>query len=152
MWNRVAQGSRKLNYILSVSIVNPETDAIMERAMQQFNMAAVPPWPGKDFIFVPKGNDPNDADLEEMEAALALLGTSHYYTHLESPATDSFQVHPTASVLVTFSSNTAVNSVGSTSGKSKSGWPAKASGQRRIFCSMFPTTPHSSDHRNSMNS
>lgn len=73
----MAQGSRKLNYFLSVSVINPETEAIMERAMQQFDMAAVPPWPGKDFEFAVKGNNPSDADLAEMEAALALLGMSH---------------------------------------------------------------------------
>ncbi|KAF3046022.1 hypothetical protein E8E12_010385 [Didymella heteroderae] len=75
MWNRVAAGSRRLNYFMAVQIVNPESDAIMERAMQQSNLVTVPPWPGKDFEFAVKGKDPNDANLLEMEAALALLGS-----------------------------------------------------------------------------
>ncbi|KAF3054125.1 hypothetical protein E8E11_011824 [Didymella keratinophila] len=75
MWNRVAQGSRKLNYFMSVSVINTESEVIMERIMQHFNMAAVPPWPGRDFEFAVKGSNPSDDDLAEMEAALALLGS-----------------------------------------------------------------------------
>lgn len=84
VWNRVAQGSRKLNYFLSVTVINPESEAIMQRAMQHFNMAAVPPWPGKDFEFAVKGADPSGAQLAEMEAALALLGTLYNHVNLLS--------------------------------------------------------------------
>jgi hypothetical protein len=86
VWNRVAQGSQKLNYFMAVQIVNVESHFIMERAIEQFNIKEVPPWPGKDFEFAVKGKDPNgdvpDADLLEMEAALALLGTSSTYTDI----------------------------------------------------------------------
>ena len=82
MWNRVAQGSRNLNYFLSVNIVNPETEAIMERALQQFGMSKAPRWPGQDFDFAKGGKTPSDGDLEEVEAALTLLGTSHNHTQL----------------------------------------------------------------------
>ncbi|KAJ4373529.1 Mitochondrial import inner membrane translocase subunit tim8 [Didymella sp. IMI 355093] len=79
MWNRVVQGSQKLNYFMAVQIVNAESHFIMKRAIEQFNIKEVPPWPGKDFEFAVKGKDPSgnvpDDDLLEMEAALALLGS-----------------------------------------------------------------------------
>jgi hypothetical protein len=76
VWNRVARGSSRLNYIMSVAVINTESEVIMERITEHFNMAAVPPWPGRDFEFAVKGSNPSDDALAEMEAALTLLGTS----------------------------------------------------------------------------
>lgn len=73
VWNRVAAGNslRNLNYFMAVQIINPETQYVMRRALQQYNIAEVPAWPGTDFQFaVLKGKE------LEMEAALALLGMS----------------------------------------------------------------------------
>ncbi|KAF2626279.1 hypothetical protein BU25DRAFT_471761 [Macroventuria anomochaeta] len=77
MWNRVASGSQKLNYFMAVSVINPETQYIMKCALQQYNIDEVPAWPGKDFEFVIKNAKPKESDLLEMEAALALLGSSN---------------------------------------------------------------------------
>lgn len=86
VWNRVAAGSTKLNYFMAVQIVNPETQYIMVRALQQYNMNEVPPWPGKDFEFAIKDKDsqgnPSESHLLEMEAAFALLGMLYNYTRL----------------------------------------------------------------------
>ncbi|KZM28694.1 Mitochondrial import inner membrane translocase subunit tim8 [Ascochyta rabiei] len=73
MWNRVASADlRNLNYFMAVQVINPETQYIMQRALEQHNVAVVPAWPGKDFEFaVPNGRE------HEMEAALALLGSSN---------------------------------------------------------------------------
>lgn len=64
---------------MSVQIVNPESQYIMKRAIQQLNINEVPPWPGVDFEFAVKGKDEDgnipESSLLEMEAALALLGT-----------------------------------------------------------------------------
>ncbi|KAF1928402.1 uncharacterized protein M421DRAFT_160407 [Didymella exigua CBS 183.55] len=89
MWNRVAEGSQKLNYFMAVQIVNTESQYIMSRAMQQFNTDEIPPWPGKDFEFAVKGKDQDgnmpESELLRMEAALALLGALHNHTHSLAP-------------------------------------------------------------------
>ena len=46
----------------------------MERALQQYNVDKIPVWPGKDFEFAIKSDEPKESDLLEMEAAFALLG------------------------------------------------------------------------------
>ncbi|KAJ4411532.1 Mitochondrial import inner membrane translocase subunit tim8 [Didymella pomorum] len=60
---------------MSVAVINTESEVIMERITEHFNMAAVPPWPGRDFEFAVKGSNPSDDALAEMEAALTLLGS-----------------------------------------------------------------------------
>jgi len=70
VWNRAASGNlRKLNYFMSVQIINPETQHLMSRALEQYGIDEAPAWPGRDFQFaVEEGKE------SEMEAALALLG------------------------------------------------------------------------------
>lgn len=70
----MAVDSKKLSYFMSVQITNPETEVILKRALQQYNINTVPAWPGKDFEFVIPNNKPQQPQLLEMEAALALLG------------------------------------------------------------------------------
>lgn len=60
---------------MAVQIVNEKTQYIMKRALKEENTAQIPTWPGKDFQFAPKDDEPEQSELHEMEAAIALLGT-----------------------------------------------------------------------------
>ncbi|KAJ4993439.1 hypothetical protein SVAN01_00987 [Stagonosporopsis vannaccii] len=78
MWNRVASESQKLDYFMSVSIVNPETNYIVDRIFEQQGVEEVPEWPGKDFEFAVKPSEDGERkelDLLKSEAAFALLGS-----------------------------------------------------------------------------
>lgn len=63
---------------MAVSIINQETNYIMDRILQQQGVEEVPDWPGKDFEFAAKpsaGGERKELDLLKSEAAFALLGT-----------------------------------------------------------------------------
>ncbi|KAJ4347557.1 Mitochondrial import inner membrane translocase subunit tim8 [Ascochyta clinopodiicola] len=71
-WGIASSNLRNLNYFMAVQVINPQTQYVMKRALQQYNVAVVPAWPGKDFEFsVLEGRE------LELEAALALLGSSN---------------------------------------------------------------------------
>ncbi len=62
---------------MSVSVVNRDTNYIMERALQLSNIEDLPAWPGRDVEFVIKDSEDGigkELDLEKSEAAFALLG------------------------------------------------------------------------------
>jgi hypothetical protein len=60
---------------MAVQVINPDSRYIMRRALEQYNIPEVLPWPGTDFQFAV-----GPRKEFEMEAALALLGMSPFYT------------------------------------------------------------------------
>jgi len=73
----VASDSQKFHYIVTVSVINPETNYIMDRILQQQGVEEVPEWPGKDFEFATRPSadgERKELDLLKSEAAFALLG------------------------------------------------------------------------------
>lgn len=77
---------------MSVQIVNPETEVILKRALQQFDIDTVPAWPGKDFEFAIPNNKPQQPRLLEMEAALALLGMHWPFCTSQKHAFDNLRL------------------------------------------------------------
>lgn len=62
---------------MSESIINDETNYIIERILQRDGVGTLPGWPGIDFEFAVKHTDDEERkemDLLKSEAALALLG------------------------------------------------------------------------------
>ncbi|KAH6639023.1 hypothetical protein C7974DRAFT_410019 [Boeremia exigua] len=78
MWNRVASGSQKLEHFMAVSVVNEDSNYIIDRILEMDNTDKLPGWPGKDYEFAVKLSEDGthkELDLLKSEAAFALLGS-----------------------------------------------------------------------------
>lgn len=78
-WNRIAsaENRRNIKYIMSCEILNEHTEETMKAALDKIGAEDLESqvWPGADFSFA---FGENKAD--EIEAALALLGTAPRYS------------------------------------------------------------------------
>lgn len=95
-WNRIASAENRPNikYIMSCEILNEHTEETMRAALNSIGAGDLDNqvWPGTDFEFTFGENKG-----EEIEAALALLGTAPACSTHET-ATKSLQAHLMASL------------------------------------------------------